>query len=297
MNDLENHYESKHSQNNEDSILLRILDLIPVNKTYWEFGVEDGKECNTRILRDTWEGTILDGGYENKSINLDKEIVTYINIWDLITEYKIPSNLGVLSIDTDYNDAYLACRLLQKVKPSIIIAEYNAGLGMADKTVIHDHLNFWDRSTYYGCSAACLIKIYSNYSLVYMNNVNMFFVKKPLLKNTDFKQKPLREWIAPFINKKQAFLKYDYLKRNWVTSKQVNGTFVQKTIRYSNKALEILKTIDLSRLKHASNTKNYRMADTEISRINALVFSRMNAPLEDKKIINTLICNKFKLLL
>lgn len=297
MNSLEGFYENKYSQNNEDSILLRILDLIPVNKTYWEFGVEDGKECNTRILRDTWSGTILDGGFSNPKIHLYKEFVTYQNIWDLIIKYKIPADLGVLSIDTDYNDAYLAYRLLKKIKPSIIIAEYNLSLGLDDKTVIHDHLNYWDRSTYYGCSAACLLKVYTGYSLVYMNNINLFFVKTSLLRDTDFKQRPLKEMIKPYIKMKQGFLKQDYLNRSWVQFKQVNDSFVKKTTRYSNDILEILRKMDLSILKKASDSRNYKLADREILRITADVSNILGVPVSDKKIVHTLVCNKFKMIL
>jgi hypothetical protein len=42
------------------------------NKFYVEFGVENGFECNTRILREkyNWKGLQMDGGNENKNINL-----------------------------------------------------------------------------------------------------------------------------------------------------------------------------------------------------------------------------------
>lgn len=55
------------SQNGEDGITMKLLELIycgdNVNKFYVEFGVEDGRECNTRILMETykWNGLQMDG--------------------------------------------------------------------------------------------------------------------------------------------------------------------------------------------------------------------------------------------
>jgi hypothetical protein len=41
---------------------------------YVEFGVEDGSECNTRLLRERygWSGLLMDGGYHRPEINLHK---------------------------------------------------------------------------------------------------------------------------------------------------------------------------------------------------------------------------------
>ena len=50
-----------------------------VNKIYVEFGVEDCQvQCNTKRLRETgWDvknSLLMDGGHENKDINLHKVI-------------------------------------------------------------------------------------------------------------------------------------------------------------------------------------------------------------------------------
>lgn len=73
-----NNFEQKiWSQNGEDGITMKLIELLDINeqKFYVEFGVENGNECNTKILRELkWDGLIMDGGYENKNINLQKNL-------------------------------------------------------------------------------------------------------------------------------------------------------------------------------------------------------------------------------
>ena len=67
---------SHFSQNGEDGVLLALLSLIgSTTKTYVEFGVQNGAECNTRILRErlNFTGVMFDSGYENAKTNLHKE--------------------------------------------------------------------------------------------------------------------------------------------------------------------------------------------------------------------------------
>ena len=66
------------SQNGEDGVTMKLVELIYENnnnnKFYVEFGVENGFECNTRILREryNWSGLQMDGSNENEMINLLK---------------------------------------------------------------------------------------------------------------------------------------------------------------------------------------------------------------------------------
>ena len=73
------------SQNGEDGITMKLLELLYCNKDdnniidkyYVEFGVENGKECNTKILREKykWKGLQMDGSNEDNKINLKKEFI------------------------------------------------------------------------------------------------------------------------------------------------------------------------------------------------------------------------------
>jgi len=101
---------SVHSQNGEDGVLEAIFGRIgTTNKYYVEFGVEDGKERNTRFLEERygWQGLLMDGGHANASINLQREFVTAENIEALFRKYRVPVEPDLLSIDLDGNDYHV----------------------------------------------------------------------------------------------------------------------------------------------------------------------------------------------
>ena len=62
MLDLSQFEKRVYSQNGEDGVTMKLVELIYDNDTtdkyYVEFGVENGRECNTRILREyyQWKG-------------------------------------------------------------------------------------------------------------------------------------------------------------------------------------------------------------------------------------------------
>lgn len=72
-----------YSQFGEDGVTLALFAALGHGSRYYvEFGVEDGMECNTRVLRERhgWKGLLMDGGEPNKAINLHSEFVTAENI-------------------------------------------------------------------------------------------------------------------------------------------------------------------------------------------------------------------------
>ena len=115
LHDLQ-HYEHRvFSQNGEDGILLEILRNIGItNKKYVEFGVQDGFECNSRILRETmgFSGVMFDGGYSNPQIGLHQEYITMSNIIQLFEKYNVPKIFDMLTIDTDMFDWWILSRIL-----------------------------------------------------------------------------------------------------------------------------------------------------------------------------------------
>jgi hypothetical protein len=180
------------SQNGEDGITEKLIELIyddPKDKYYVEFGVHDGEECNTKILREkyAWKGLQMDGSNENLSINLKREFITKENIVSLFSKYNVPKQINLLSVDIDFNDFYCLKEILKEYTCDIIICEYNAThLPTEDKVVPYNINGRWDGiTTFFGASLLTLYKlaIKYDYSLVYCEKkgVNCFFVNNALI--------------------------------------------------------------------------------------------------------------------
>jgi hypothetical protein len=198
--DLELFEQKIYSQNGEDGVIMKLIELIynndNTNKYFVEFGVDTGHECNTRLLREkyNWKGLQMDGNNENESFHLKKEFITKENIVELFQKYNVPSHIHLLSVDIDFNDFYCLKEILKKYKCDIIICEYNASHSATeDKIVIYDKNGGWDRSNYFGVSlfALDILGKKYNYSLVYCNKngVNCFFVHNDIIheKKLQFK--------------------------------------------------------------------------------------------------------------
>ena len=131
-----------------------------------EFGTENAKECNTRLLREKlgWQGLLLDCCHENASINLHKEIVLYSSVVGLFRKYGVDKNVDILSEDTDYADYWIVEQVLTEYKPKLIVHEVNGQPADMCVTVPRpdvDELVFWDSSNYHGgsvCAFHCLAK-------------------------------------------------------------------------------------------------------------------------------------------
>lgn len=178
LSSLQFYEEKLYSQNGEDGVLVTLLDIIKVKySSYVEFGVEDGIECNTRILREHFgfHGLMMDGGHENTAINLHQELITVSNVLNLFQKYHVVRDFDVLSIDVDMFDFWIMAKLLGEghYRPRIIIVETNPTLclnigkigpnRMKDYsqinslplTVIHPNMTdqiAWDLSRYAGAN-------------------------------------------------------------------------------------------------------------------------------------------------
>ena len=178
------------SQNGEDGIIEKIFDVIgTTNKTYVEFGVENGDECNTRYIREhhNWFGLSMDGSFSNKKRGLYKEFITRENIINLFIKYKIQKIFDLLSVDIDYNDFYVLNEILSKYKPNVIIIEINGQLPHdKDAIVIYDPEYMWDGTNYYNASFLSYKKMLKKYGydIIYMEKkgVNVFAVKSKYSK-------------------------------------------------------------------------------------------------------------------
>lgn len=177
------------SQNGEDGITLHLLELLGCHSGFYlEIGTESGAECNSRILRDRagFSGLLLDGKFEDASINLHREFVTVANVQELCDRYRVPREIALLSIDIDGNDYWIWKALAPRVSAAVVIIEYNASLGPSEHRVMPYLPGYhWDGTDAYGASISALAALGSElgYSLVYAEakGVNLFFVNDAVL--------------------------------------------------------------------------------------------------------------------
>ncbi len=180
-------YEMRiYSQNGEDGILRAIFERMGTTNQYFvEFGVESGRECNTRRLRETgWRGLWMDAAYEGNGVK--KEKVTPGNIERLLSKYRVPREPDLLSIDIDGND-YWVWEAIRHYRPRVVVIEYNAGWGPREERVAKYEADFApDGTNNFGASLAALEKLGRKKGYVLLGcdgrGVNAFFGRKDAIE-------------------------------------------------------------------------------------------------------------------
>jgi hypothetical protein len=194
------------SQNGEDGMLMYIFARIgTTDKRFVEFGVEDGRECNSAnlLINLGWSGLLMDGsdehvsngmiyyrsilGRELERLQFKRAFITAENVNDLLAEGGMEGEIDLLSIDVDGND-YWIWKAIDRISPRVVVAEYNASFGPIRRVTIPYRPNFiWNSRSYpellyTGASLALLNELgdEKGYMLVGCdsNGVNAFFVRK-----------------------------------------------------------------------------------------------------------------------
>jgi hypothetical protein len=193
-----------YSQNDEDGIIEEIFNRIKTgNKTFVEFGVQNGLESNCHyLLHKGWNGLWIEG--DGKAVNeirrlfkkpiedirlkVVKGFITKDNINVLIEkEGGISGEIDLLSIDIDGND-YWIWEAVKCVNPRVVIIEYNGKFPPNFEWVMEYDLNhIWRRDDKHGASLKSLelLGLKLGYQLVGTNitGVNAFFVKESLAQD------------------------------------------------------------------------------------------------------------------
>jgi hypothetical protein len=189
-----------YSQNDEDGIIAEIFRRIgTTSRTFVEFGVETGVECNSvKLLVDGWRGLWIESnGTSTAAIRrefapfisegklvLQESRVTAENINALIGQGRFSGEIDLLSIDIDGND-YWVWKAIDTVNPRVVAIEYNATLRPPMAVVVPYRADAqWDGSNYYGASLEALVRLAAakKYRLVGCSiaGVNAFFVRADL---------------------------------------------------------------------------------------------------------------------
>jgi len=226
----------KFSQNDEDGVIEAIFDFVETtDKVYVEFGVESCAECNSKYLRevkgwDTQGSLLLDGGYEDKSINLKKVIFWPDNILEHFNNFGVKKTFDFLSVDTDSYDFFMLEKILEAdYKPRVIAVEYNANFEIDEAKSImppKDGKSWkrWDSTTYQGMSLLATYYLFNRfqYSMVWCNVVNCIGVRDDVLGF------PLRRPHGEFYTRRLDQHRCDD-KRRWMAVINVNGTWTGET--------------------------------------------------------------------
>lgn len=197
---LVRHGYKVYSQNDEDGIIAEIFRRIgTTSRTFVEFGVETGVECNTvKLLVEGWRGLWIEGNpasvvairsnfapfMKDGRLQVIESRVTAENINALIAQSDLRREIDLLSIDIDYND-YWIWKAIDVVNPRLVAIEYNATLRPPMSLVVPYRADAeWDGSNFQGASLEALVKLGAekNYRIVGCSiaGVNAFFVRADL---------------------------------------------------------------------------------------------------------------------
>jgi hypothetical protein len=186
-----------YSQSDEDGIIQEIFKRIgTTNRTFIEFGVETGVECNSvKLLVEGWNGLWIEAAAKyaveiqnnfgpflaQSKLRLSQNLITAENINTVFQQAGMSGDIDFLSIDIDYND-YWVWKALTVVKPRVLVIEYNATLRPPMSLVVpYDPTRSWDGSNYFGASLEALVRLgrEKGYRIVGCNysGANAFFVR------------------------------------------------------------------------------------------------------------------------
>lgn len=201
-----NRYEAKiYSQNGEDGILLYLFSLLSTkNRCFVEFGVGDGRQCNSAnlSLNFGWSGLLLEADeqkaaaaryyYQQRLAEKAAQVqvvhckVTQANINQALAGNDLSGEIDLLSIDIDGNDYWL-WQAIEVISPRLVVIEYNASLGSTDAITIPYNPDFNLRAGhpsgfYHGASLAALARLAAQKGYLLAGcesaGVNAFFVRQ-----------------------------------------------------------------------------------------------------------------------
>lgn len=196
-----NHKEFKvYSQNGEDGIIDEIFRRIGFkNKEFFEFGAGDGLQNNTTyLLFQGWKGVWVEPSEKGRhklekifkrkvadgSLRIYSDFITPENVDQKVSEYKLPSDIDIISIDVDSVDYYI-WESLEAIKPRLVVIEYNSTFPISLSMKVPKDHKVWNGTFIMGANLRALYDLgkIKGYSLVATDicGVNSFFVRNDLL--------------------------------------------------------------------------------------------------------------------
>jgi hypothetical protein len=234
---INRHELSVYSQNGEDGILFYLFSMLgTADRRFVEFGVGDGRQCNTANLSINfgWTGLLLEADekkatlarfyYQQSGNGLSESVqvvctkVTQENINDLLLTHNLSGEVDLRSVDIDGND-YWVWQAIHAIQPRVVVIEYNASFGKTEAVTVAYDPNF-DRFAkhptgyYHGASLAALAKLGEKKGYILAgcdsSGTNAFFVRRDVaaakinpVSVTDAFFPDVRR--SPFLSQEQQF--------------------------------------------------------------------------------------------
>jgi hypothetical protein len=182
-----------------------VFDRVGVtNRRFVEFGIGNGKECNTANLsiNHGWSGLLMDGNpadlekarryYASRQevkpgqVRMEHAFITAENSNDLLRANGATGPIDLLSLDIDGNDLWV-WQAIDAIDPRVVVIEYNAAFG-TDKSVSVVYDPAFERfakhpsGLYHGAALDALAVVGRKKGYVLIgcesSGVNAFFVKR-----------------------------------------------------------------------------------------------------------------------
>ena len=246
---------SVFSQWGDDGIINWLTNNIPIkNKIFIEIGTEDYKESNTRFLLKfkNWSGHLIEANDShvknifNQSIvwkhdlKIHNHKIQKENINKIFKNFKLPKEIGLLSLDIDSID-YWVWKELNIIKPILFVCEFNSVFGDKKPVTVPYNKNFNRTKFHYsnlafGASLEAFKFICKKKNYIFLgtnsNGVNAYFINKKYLK---------------FIKNKIKVYKSFPSKTRESRDKKYNKSFVRADERF--KILKGIKLLDVKKNK------------------------------------------------
>jgi hypothetical protein len=214
-NNFQSFGSSSFSQGDEDGLTMEIIKRIGLKQgTFLEFGIGDGRENNTLILRSLgFKGAWVDALDNNhlrdigsKEFYYQQEWIHETNVLEIMENFRqvFESVPQIVSMDLDGNDYWIWKIILEAgYRPEIAIAEYNARFPLPiDWKMPYNKEHNWLEDDYYGASLQALINLFSKFEyfplVCSINGTNVFFVKTSYLDRFPERSETADIFLGPF---------------------------------------------------------------------------------------------------
>lgn len=144
-----------------EDLALRLLfgAIGTTNRVAVDIGARDGGPSSTtyQFRQQGWRCVLFDARPRAKHVGL--AWLTQENIELTLRVSGVPPEFDLLSIDVDGMDYHL-WKALRGFRPRVVVIEYNAMFGPEQSVVVpYDPAFQWDKTDYYGASAAALVAL------------------------------------------------------------------------------------------------------------------------------------------